>query len=59
MSWCGRDRHKGRLSLIPRRNDFSGSRTVEPRGGKLEELERKELNPARNSSDWGKASLCL
>lgn len=59
MSWCGGDRHKGRLSLVPRRDDFPGSWTMGPRVGKLDELEIEVLSPARNSSDCGKASLCL
>lgn len=59
MSCCGGDRHTGRLNQVPRRDDFSGSWTVELRGGELDELEREVLNLARNSSDCGKASLCL
>lgn len=59
MSWRGGDRHQGRLNLVPRRDDFSGSWTVELRDGELDELEREVLNPARSSSDCGKALLCL
>lgn len=36
MSWSGGDRHSGRLNIVPRRNDFSGSWVVESRrGGEL------------------------